>query len=88
MAAATITSKGQITLPKLVRVALGLDAGDRVDFIAAPDGGYTLVPVKSSIQSLKGCIAAPLKPVSIDDMNQAIRRRVVAKAAKALGAKL
>ncbi len=43
MAAATITSKGQITLPKLVRVALGLDAGDRVDFIVAPDGGYTLV---------------------------------------------
>lgn len=79
MTAATLTSKGQITLPKNVRQAMGLGTEDRVDFVMAPDGRFTLVPVKSSIQSLKGCIPKPLKPVTIEDMNAAIRRRAVAK---------
>ena len=79
MTAATLTSKGQITLPKAVRHAMGLDAGDRVDFVRASDGRFTLVPIKSNIQSLKGCIPKPTKPVTIEDMNAAVRRRVSAK---------
>ena len=80
MTGTPLTSKGQITIPKSVREAMGLGAGDRVDFIVAQDGRYTLVPVKSSVQSLKGCISAPAKPVSIEDMNVAIRRRVASNA--------
>lgn len=75
MSAATITSKGQLTLPKQVRDALGLQAGDRVDFVAASDGRYTLVPIKSSITNLKGCIPAPKQPVTIEAMRSAVRQR-------------
>ena len=77
MSAATITSKGQITLPKAVRDQLDLGPGDRVDFVMAPDGRFDLIPVKSSIQSLKGCVPAPEKPVSIDAMAKAVRARAM-----------
>jgi antitoxin PrlF len=75
MSAATLTSKGQITLPKQVRDALGLEVGDRIDFVMEADGRYSLMPVKSSIKSLKGCIPKPKKPVSIEAMSGIVKRR-------------
>jgi antitoxin PrlF len=75
MTAATLTSKGQITLPKQVRDALGLEAGDRVDFVSSSDGRYSLVPIKSSITSLKGCVPKPKKPVSVESMNRIVKQR-------------
>lgn len=82
MSAATLTTKGQITLPKQVRDALGLETGDRVDFVMQPDGHYAVVPIKASIKSLKGCIPKPKKAVSIEEMNAAIKRRAAAQALK------
>jgi antitoxin PrlF len=38
---ATVTSKGQITIPREVRRELGLHAGDRVDFVT--EGGRTVI---------------------------------------------
>ena len=75
MSAATITSKGQITLPKTVRDQLELGPGDRVDFVLAPDGRFDLIPVKASVKSLKGCVPAPKKPVTIEAMAKAVRAR-------------
>jgi len=48
MPRATITSKGQITLPKEVRRRLGVDAGDQVEFRVAADGTITVVPLRGS----------------------------------------
>jgi len=62
MSAATITSKGQLTLPKAVRDRLELGPGDRVDFGLAPDGRFDSIPVKASIKILKGCVPAPKNP--------------------------
>lgn len=75
MSAATITSKGQITLPKAVRDRLELGPGDRVDFVLAPDGRFDLIPVKASIKSLKGCVPPPKKPVTVEAMAKAVRAR-------------
>ena len=75
MSAATITSQGQITLPKAVRDRLELVPGDRVDFVLAADGRYDLIPVKASVKSLKGCVAAPKAPVSVEAMKKAVRAR-------------
>ena len=75
MSAAPITSKGQITLPKAVRDRLKLGPGDRVDFVLAPDGRFDLIPVKASVKSLKGCVPAPKKPVTIEAMAKAVRAR-------------
>lgn len=72
MSTSTVTSKGQITLPRDVRRALGLGAGDKVDFVAT-DGGYKLVPIRKDIRALKGRFAGRVgQPVSIDEMNEAI----------------
>ncbi len=72
MVAATLTSKGQITIPAEVRRALGLHAGSRVAFVPARSGGYELRPVKGSVSELAGCVPAPKRPVTLDDMDEAV----------------
>lgn len=73
MAAATVTSKGQITLPKSVRDRLGVETGDRVEFIES-ERGFLVVPATRDIRSLKGVVPRPRKPVSIGEMNKAIAK--------------
>lgn len=82
MTAATLTSKGQITIPASVRAALGVDAGDRVEFVPLANGRFELVASTLPVTALKGSIAKPKKPVSIDDMNAAIARRGSGQASK------
>jgi len=72
---ATVTSKGQITIPIKVRIALGLDAGDQVEFVEEAEGKFAIVAATRPVQSLKGLIRKPAKPVSIEEMNAAIARR-------------
>lgn len=72
MPAATITSKGQITLPKAVREALGIGPGDRVDFVQMADGNFAVLPATQPLKRLKGIIPRPKKPVSLQNMDAAI----------------
>ena len=74
MAAATLTSKGQLTLPKDVRAALGVGLGDRVDFVRMEDGNFAVLPATHSIKSLRGLIPAPKEPFSLADMDKAVAR--------------
>lgn len=76
---ATMTSKGQITIPKSVRDLLQLRTGDRVDFVVENDGTVVLVPVTHSVKSLKGMLPKPARAVSLDEMNEAIARGVTNK---------
>ena len=76
MATATITSKGQITIPKEVRDALGVGTGDRVEFIAEPDGVYKVIAATRDIKHLKGLVPKPPKPVTVDAMKRAVARAV------------
>lgn len=75
MATATVTSKGQVTIPVSVRNALGLDAGSRIEFVELQKGQYTIVAANDSVQSLKGMLRKPASPVSIEQMNDAIAVR-------------
>ncbi len=77
MATATISSKGQITLPKSLRERLGLESGDRVDFVLSADGRYSLVPIKTSITALMGCVGKSPKPVSVEAMKEVVKRRAM-----------
>lgn len=70
---ATISSKGQITIPAAVRKALGLTTGSRVDFVPTDHGTYEMVPRRISITDLAGILHHPGPPVSIEDMNEAVR---------------
>ncbi len=75
MSTATVTSKGQITIPKEVRDALGLESGDRVEFVASAPGVYEILAASKDVRELKGMIARPRKPVSVEDMRKAVARR-------------
>ena len=74
MSTATVTSKGQITIPKEIRSIFGLEAGDKVDFVARESGEVSFIPVKNNITSLKGIVAKPKNPISIEDMKATIKK--------------
>jgi antitoxin PrlF len=75
MTTATLTSKGQITIPVEVREALGVDAGDRVEFVEVAPGRYEFMAATRSVTALKGMFGKPRKSVSTEEMNAAIARR-------------
>ena len=80
MPSATVTSKGQITLPKVIRDLLRLGAGDRVDFFVADDGTVVLRPATVDVRELKGLLSRrDLKPLSVKQMNAIIRRRAAGR---------
>jgi len=72
MPRAKLTSKGQITIPKPVRDALGINPGDRVNFRVREDGTITVEAETVDLRSLRGVLRPGVRGVSIDDMNAAI----------------
>lgn len=75
MTTATLTSKGQITIPAAVREALRVSAGDRVQFVRIAPGRYEFLAATSPVTALKGMFGKPTKRVTIDAMNAAIAKR-------------
>lgn len=75
MSTSTMTSKGQTTIPKDIRKRLNLHPGDRLDFIIEEDGRVVVLPASVDASELAGMLKAPAKPVSVAEMNQAIRKR-------------
>ena len=75
MSTATLTSKGQITIPVEVRNHLKVDAGDRVEFVLIAPGRYEFVAATRDVTVLKGKFGRPKKIVSIESMNVAIAKR-------------
>jgi len=73
MPRATVTSKGQITLPKEIRTHLGIGAGDRVEFRIAPNGAVTVMPQQGSAFRLFGFLSHPdLTGISVEAMDAAV----------------
>ena len=72
---ATLTSKGQIAIPAAVRAALGVQTGDRVEFVETAPGRFELVATTLPVTALKGLVAKPVEPVSVEAMSAAIRGR-------------
>ncbi len=69
MSEATVTSKGQITIPVDIRQSLGLQAQDRVTFTPMPDGTVVLRAKTKSILDLRSLLQPmPDSVVSVDDM--------------------
>jgi len=71
MTTATVTSKGQITIPAPVPAALRVGAGDRVEFVEIEPGRYELIAITGSLSKLKGMFGKPARTVSIEEMNGA-----------------
>lgn len=73
MPTATVTSKGQITIPKVVRDELGLREGDRVAFRVLEDGSVIVEPETIDLLDLKGALKPKRKGITLTDMDDAIR---------------
>jgi AbrB family looped-hinge helix DNA binding protein len=74
MAQATMTTKGQITIPKSIREALHLRPGMRVEFMLQRDKGVVLVPKTVALKDLAGIFPKPKRSVSLKAMKRAIER--------------
>jgi antitoxin PrlF len=76
MPTATVTSKGQVTLPQKVREALRVRPGDRIDFVLGEDGEVRLRAGEVDVSELRGFLSRPGRPaVSLEAMEDAISRR-------------
>jgi antitoxin PrlF len=65
-----------VTIPVQVRSALGLDAGDRIEFVEVKKGQFAIVAATRSVRELNGLFKGRRsKPVSIEEMNAAIAKR-------------
>jgi AbrB family looped-hinge helix DNA binding protein len=70
---ATLTSKGQVTLPKRIREQLGLVAGSKLDFVVEADGSLRGRPLQRGAEGLFGLLHDPGRAAStVEQMNQAI----------------
>ena len=72
MPTATLTTKGQITIPAEVRRKLNVEAGDRVEFVEIEPGRFEVIAATRSVRELKGRFGKPTRTVSIEEMNAAI----------------
>ncbi len=80
MTVATLTSKGQTTIPKQVREHLKLNPGDKLDFVIESEGRVVSRPAKLDVRELKGLLKRrDGKVLSIEEMNAAIARGVAGK---------
>jgi antitoxin PrlF len=74
MPSSTVTSKGQITIPRQVREALSLKAGHRVSFVLREDGVVEMRPETVDLMSLFGIIKPRIQGVTLSQMDAAVRR--------------
>ena len=83
---ATLTSKGQITLPKEIRDRLGLDAGSMLDFQILEDNTIAARPVKPDARRIRGLLKSPHAiPPTAQQMDEAVSKHLRDKVAPARG---
>jgi antitoxin PrlF len=75
MSTATLTSKGQITIPADVRRSLNVEAGDRVEFVQVEPGRFEVIAANGSVRDLKGMFGKAKRRVCVAEMNAAIASR-------------
>ncbi|MGH9360943.1 MAG: AbrB/MazE/SpoVT family DNA-binding domain-containing protein [Thermoanaerobaculia bacterium] len=74
MPASTLTSKGQLTLPKAIRERLGVREGDRVEFRVTGTGQVLVEAAAVDLRELRGRLKRKGRAVSIEEMEQAVRK--------------
>jgi antitoxin PrlF len=77
VATATITAKGQTTIPKSVRDQLHLKPGDRVEFVIRDDGTALMVPATMTLAQLKASIPPPAETLTLQEIEDVIAQRAV-----------
>jgi len=65
MQQATLTSKGQLTIPKSVRDFLALHAGDKIEFVLTKNNEVLLKPVTKKVDEVFGCLFRADRPALV-----------------------
>jgi len=77
MTLATLTSKGQITIPKTVRDSLRIKSGDKVEFVLTEKREALLRPITMNTDDVFGRLHnIKRKPVSVEKIDAAIKKRM------------
>jgi AbrB family looped-hinge helix DNA binding protein len=77
MALATLTTKGQVTIPKVIRDSLKLNTGDKIEILATDKGEAILRPVSKKVDEIFRKLQKPgRKAVSLEAMEDAVRNRM------------
>lgn len=74
MSTATVTSKGQVTIPKDVRDRLNIGPGSRIEFIVEASGRTAILAKKLSIDDLVGILPKPARAATNEEIREAIRK--------------
>jgi AbrB family looped-hinge helix DNA binding protein len=83
---ASVTDKGQVTIPKEIRDRLGVHAGGKLRF-SVEEGRVTVAVPRSSLADLVGILPKPKRRVTIEDMNEGIKQAAVDRFLRAVGKK-
>jgi AbrB family looped-hinge helix DNA binding protein len=77
MAVATITTKGQVTIPKSVRDSLMLSTGDKIEFVVTDKREALIRPISKKVDEVFGILHKPgRKIVSVEEMDATIRQKM------------
>lgn len=75
MSLATLTSKGQVTIPKDIREFLHLHSGDKIEVLPTENGEAIIRPVTITVDDMFGVLKKPgQKSISVEEMNQALKQ--------------
>ena len=81
MSLATMTSKGQVTIPKSIRDSLNLNSGDKIELELLSNGEAVIRPVRKSIDDVFARLQQDGQPaICIEEMNSALKERFKSKA--------
>jgi AbrB family looped-hinge helix DNA binding protein len=77
MSLATLTSKGQVTIPKKIRESLNLHTGDKIEIIVTEKNEAVIRPISKKVDDIFCKLYKPdRKSVSVDAMDDAIKKRM------------
>lgn len=74
MPASTLTSKGQLTVPKAIRNRLGLHEGDRVEFRVTEQGQVVVEAATVDLRDLRGALKSRRRRTTVEEMEEAVRK--------------
>jgi AbrB family looped-hinge helix DNA binding protein len=80
MSESTISSKGQVTIPKAIRIRMRLKVGDRLRFVVEADGSVRLAAATRDVSTLGDILPRPKRRATLDDMQASIQRRAAKRA--------
>jgi len=84
---ATVTDKGQVTIPREVRERLRLRSGHKLRFALESSGRAVITPIGTRLSDLAGLLGKPKRSATLEEMDEAIRQAAVDRYLRAVGKK-